>query len=110
MDFLTSTQPENVPGSSLIGDGLVNCVEAFDRKDEERSRSVIFATDNELAGDPLFTLDEAAQHAIDREVRVYALAPSRYFFPAYLEELEAAVDSTGGDFHPMSDGRALGRT
>lgn len=109
LDFLASTQPENVPGSSLIGDGLVNCVETFDRKEEERSRSVIFATDNELAGEPLFTLDEAAEHAIDRDVRVYALAPSQYFFPAYLEELEAAADSTGGDFHSMSDARAIDR-
>lgn len=109
LEFIAPTQPENVPGSSLIGDGLVNCVEAFDRKDEERSRSIIFATDNELAGEPLFSLEEAAEHATDHQVRVYALAPSRYFFPINLEQLEAAAESTGGEFHSMSDGSAIDR-
>lgn len=109
LDFITPTQPDNVPGSSLIGDGVVNCVEAFDRKDEERSRSMILATDNELAGEPLFTLSEASDHALETDVRIYALAPSRYFFPLNLEELERAAEETDGEFHSMSDERAVDR-
>ncbi|HLR43686.1 MAG TPA: VWA domain-containing protein [Brevibacterium sp.] len=109
LDFITPTQPENVPGSSLIGDGVVNCVEAFDRKDEERSRSMILATDNELAGEPLFSLTEATEHAVENEVRIYALAPSRYFFPLNLEELEQAAETTDGEFHSMSDSGAVDR-
>lgn len=107
LDFITPTQPDLVSGSSLIGDGLMNCVEAFDRRGEERSRSVIFATDNELAGDPLFTLQEATDHAIDKDVRVYALAPSSYFFGSMTEELEDEALRTGGEFHTMSDGREI---
>ena len=110
LDFIAPTQPPVVTGSSLIGDGLVNCVESFDRLDEEeRSRSIILATDNELAGEPLFTMPEAADHAVERGVRVYALAPSRYYFPAPLEELEAAAETTEGEFHSMSDARAVDR-
>ena len=109
LDVITPTQPENVPGSSLIGDGVVNCVEAFDRKDEERSRSMILATDNELAGEPLFSLTEATEHAVENEVRIYALAPSRYFFPLNLEELEQAAETTDGEFHSMSDSGAVDR-
>ena len=48
-------------GSSLIGDGLASCVFRFDRLDEERARSIVFATDNALAGEPLVSLSEAAQ-------------------------------------------------
>ena len=109
LDFITPTQPPVVTGSSLIGDGLVTCVEAFDRMDEERSRSIILATDNELAGEPLFTMPQAADHAIDRGVRVYALAPTRYFFPAALTELETAAERTEGEFHSMSDAGAVDR-
>ena len=47
-------------GSSLIGDGLASCVLRFDRLDEERARSIVFATDNALAGDPIVSLHSAA--------------------------------------------------
>ena len=53
-DYSWSTSPPNIGGSSLIGDGLVSCIDNFDRKDEDRSRSIVFATDNMLAGEPLF--------------------------------------------------------
>ncbi|WP_029087983.1 vWA domain-containing protein [Brevibacterium album] len=109
LDFLMATQPQNVPGSSLIGDGLASCVEAFDRRDEDRSRSIVLATDNELAGTPLFSLDEAAGIAEDAGVRVYALAPESWYFTTALDELEAAAERTGGALHSMSDGAAIDR-
>ena len=46
----------NGKGSSLIGDGLVSCTHSFDYKEKDRSRTILFATDNELLGTPLFQL------------------------------------------------------
>ena len=82
-------------GSSLIGDGLASCVFRFDRLDEERARSIVFATDNALAGEPLVTLSDAAQLAAERGIRVYAVAPAYYITDDDAAELEAAADIDG---------------
>ena len=50
-------------GSSLIGDGLASCVLRFDNPDLDRSRTLILATDNALAGTPIVTLEQAASFA-----------------------------------------------
>ena len=60
-------------GASLIGDGLASCVLTFDRTDEKRSRSVVLATDNDINGTPIMTLDEAGAFATSRDVRVYGI-------------------------------------
>jgi hypothetical protein len=62
-------------GTSLIGDGLATCVTGFDRIDTRRARSVVFATDNHLAGQPLIDLDEAGELAKAKGVRVYGINP-----------------------------------
>lgn len=63
-------------GSSLIGDGLASCVYSFSHLDEEdRTRIIIFSTDNALAGKPLLTLEEAAQISKKENVIVYGLGP-----------------------------------
>jgi Ca-activated chloride channel family protein len=90
-------------GSSLIGDGLASCVFRFDRLDEERARSIVLATDNALAGEPLVTLSEAAQLAADRGVRVYAVAPAFYITDDDAADLEEAATSTGGSYLTTAD-------
>ena len=73
----------NGEGSSLIGDGLASCIQSFpdtdagdtQRGDNQRSRSVVLATDNFLSGEPIFTLDEASALATRKNVKVYALNP-----------------------------------
>ncbi|GAB3248535.1 VWA domain-containing protein [Nocardioides dilutus] len=90
---------ENDEGVSLIGDGLVSCVRRFDRPAGERTRAVLLASDNEPFGTTLFTLPEAAELAVRREVLVYALAGSALAKPKNapaLEELTEAARSTGG--------------
>ena len=49
----SSPAPSTVAGTSLIGDGLATCVSSFDKVDLQRARSVVFATDNHLAGRPI---------------------------------------------------------
>lgn len=87
-------------GASLIGDGLASCVLTFDRTDEERSRSVVLATDNDINGTPIMTLDEAGAFAKSRDVRVYGIDPS-VSNPGDSEdsaEFQRVVDSTDGAY------------
>lgn len=89
----------NDEGISLIGDGLVSCVNRFDRPGSERTRAVLLVSDNEPFGETLFTLPQAAAYAEERDVLVYALAGSVLAKPqkqAPLEELTEAARSTGG--------------
>ena len=60
-------------GSSLIGDGLASCVYSFSNPEEERTRIVIFSTDNDLAGTPLLTLEKAAKIAKSKGIKVFGI-------------------------------------
>lgn len=108
-DYSWATSPPNIGGSSLIGDGLVSCVDNFDRKDEDRSRSIVFATDNMLAGDPLFELDEATDIAVDSKVRVYSLSPPSVLTTTQTKELRSVSDRTGGKQFDMGSASTIDR-
>jgi Ca-activated chloride channel family protein len=87
-------------GASLIGDGLASCVLTFDRTEETRSRSVVLATDNDINGTPIMTLDEAGAFAKSRDVRVYGIDPS-VSKPGDSEdsaEFQRVVDTTDGEY------------
>lgn len=83
-------------GSSLIGEGLVSCLNRFDQRDVERPRTVILATDNYVSGESLYTLPEAAELAIARKVMVYAITPTTYENKE-TAELREQARRTGGD-------------
>ncbi|WP_374945396.1 VWA domain-containing protein [Agreia sp.] len=87
-------------GASLIGDGLASCVLAFDRTGEQRSRSVVLATDNDINGTPIMTVDEAGAFAASRDVRVYGIDPSvaKAGDSDDSAEFQRVVDSTGGEY------------
>lgn len=96
-------------GTSLIGDGLAACVNRFDVPDQDRSRTVVLATDNQVAGLPLFTLDQALDKARDRGVLVFGIAPSDNT-PSVTAELTEALRTTGGDvllLGPEMDGSVI---
>ncbi|WP_406247705.1 VWA domain-containing protein [Microbacterium sp. M] len=86
----------NGPGASLIGDGLASCSMGFDHEGDERSRSIILATDNEVNGASIVTLEEAAAYATSKEIRVFALNPVEGKDTEPSEELIAAAEATGG--------------
>ncbi|WP_313356705.1 VWA domain-containing protein [Microbacterium sp.] len=91
----------NGPGASLIGDGLAACTMRFDRQDDERSRSVILATDNELAGASILTVEEAAQYAKSQQVRVFALNPVQGKDAQVSAQLTDAAKLTGGQSYAL---------
>ncbi|WAA66277.1 VWA domain-containing protein [Microbacterium oxydans] len=93
----------NGDGASLIGDGLAACTMGFDRPDDERSRSVIFATDNEVNGASIVTLEEAAAYAASKDVRVFALNPVQGKDADVSAELSAAAEATGGAAFGLRD-------
>lgn len=88
-------------GSSLIGDGLMSCAQRFDQAESDRPRTIILATDNELAGSPFFTLDEAMEEAAARQIMVFAIAPSD-LRPREGQELQRGSRHTGGDLLSVS--------
>ncbi|CAN5192912.1 VWA domain-containing protein [soil metagenome] len=112
-DLFGGDPDENIPlyagtdlgnGSSLIGDGLASCVLRFDNPDLDRSRTIILATDNELAGDPIVTLEEATSFAIEQKVRVYGIMPGGFLSsgPA-ATEMAQQLDRTGGSVFSLGD-------
>ena len=57
-------------GSSFIGDGLASCLYSFPdlETNKERSRMIIFTTDNELNGEPYVTLEETDESVFKRAI------------------------------------------
>ena len=93
----------NGPGGSLIGDGLASCAMRFDQLENERSRSIIFATDNEVNGASIVTLEEAARYAASLGIRVFALNPVDGVDVQASTELAQATEITGGALYPLRD-------
>lgn len=97
----------NGRGTSLIGDGLATCVSSFDKVDLQRARSVVFATDNHVAGRPVIELDEAGELAKAKGVRVYGLNPEESGPDDEAVEMREVVTGTSGRYYPMSDQSAI---
>ncbi|MDN5765603.1 MAG: VWA domain-containing protein [Humibacillus sp.] len=97
----------NGRGTSLIGDGLATCASSFDRIDTQRARSIVFATDNHLAGRPLIELDEAGQLATSKGVRVYGLNPEEDGVDREASAMRTVVTATGGKYFSLSDESAV---
>lgn len=101
------------PGSSLIGDGLTSCTIGFGGAGEERSRTIILATDNEEQGAATVSLDEAAAYAKAQQVRVYAINPADASAtdesgnPEVSAELRQAMRETGGQAYGLRDQTAV---
>lgn len=85
-------------GSSLIGDGLATSVYNFSDLEEERTRIIIFSTDNDLQGTPLVTLNQAATLCKEKDVTVYGIGTTE-MYDKDKETMEAAMIKTGGKFY-----------
>lgn len=93
---------------SQLGDGLASCVQRFDRRDEERSRAIVLASDNEPIGEGIYDLAGAAEFAAQEDVVVHGIAaPATAERPSALRLFEDAVQGTGGTFALLgADGSA----
>jgi len=99
-NFLTGGTLENAAnrGSSLISEGLASCVYSFPNLEEERSRIIIFSSDNDLAGIPLLSLEEAANISKEKNILVYGIGTT-FMKEAARTEFKTAVVKTGGKFY-----------
>lgn len=96
--------------ASLIGDGLASCALQFDEQNTDRSRSIILATDNQVNGEPIYTLPEAAQLVSDRHITLYGLyamgSQSDYSdseLAAQKKEYEDTITGIGGKVYENDD-------
>ena len=103
---------------SMIGPGLVGCVNSFDKlDDEERSRSIILATDNDAPSSQKVSLPQAAKYAKRYNITVYGLSTSdtrskneienaNSFEAKEWRDFREAVLSTGGTYYAFSSWNA----
>lgn len=89
-------------GSSLIGDGAMSCLLRFDQHKAKRPRTVVLATDNQLAGTPIFTFDEAGKKALRDRVLIMGISPGLSEGPEK-EEFQSIVERTGGQLLEITD-------
>ena len=90
-------------GSSIIGDGLASCVYSFPKLDEEdRTRIIIFSTDNDLAGTPIVTLEKAAQISKKKDIKVFGIGTT-IMKSKDEQEFRKAVELTNGKFYMQSN-------
>lgn len=99
-DYVTGAETPDARASQ-VGDGLVSCVQRFDRGgqpgQEDRGRAVVLATDNDPVGRSIFSLEEAAEESIRKGVTVYGIGtPDLIEAPDRLSSFKSATESTGG--------------
>lgn len=97
-------------GSSLIGPGLVGCVNSFDHLDDtERSRSIILFTDNYASYTQPVNIIQAAKYAKRYGITIYGINPADYSHvydgvavSGTDKEYMEAVALTGGSYYAAS--------
>ena len=61
-------------GSSLIGDGLASCIYNFNNTNKDRTKIIIFSTDNNLSGTPLLSLEDAINLGKNKGIKIFGIA------------------------------------
>ena len=69
-----------------------------DLEEKDRTRVIIFSTDNDLQGTPLVTLNQAADICKKNNVVVYGIGTSQ-MLEEDKAEMKSAVTKTGGTFY-----------
>lgn len=100
---IAGTQVGN-SGSSLVGDGLASCVRRFDQLDQPRSRTIVLATDGLVSGDAIYSIQQAAEAARDKQVMVFVVAPDNDDADA-LTVLRNAAHTAGGEVLTLQAGQ-----
>lgn len=92
----------NIRGSSLIGDGLASCVYSFSDDDFKRTKIIILSTDNNLEGESIVSLKEAAIISKSKNIRVYGIGAS-VINNDNKDEFINAVKITDGKYYDYSE-------
>ena len=84
-------------GASIVGDGFATCVLGFPKLDNERSRIIILATDNDVNGPQIITVPEAGELAKKYKITVYPV--DNYGNEKTAKELKEVAEKTGGKYY-----------
>lgn len=107
VDFVEGTRGID-DQASIVPDGLASCSLLFDQAEADRSRSIIFATDNEVNGTPIFTLQEAVDSVASRGIDLYTFYPGAFeCTDTCFEELRTATETVDGGLYQSSDPNAI---
>lgn len=95
-------------GSSLIGDGLAAAsLDFYDiEENPDRTRVIIFSTDNDLYGEPYITLPEAGDMCSTRNILVYGIGTEE-MRDIDRKEMKETVEGTGGQFFYGEDPKVV---
>ena len=90
----------NVLYSSNIGDGLAASAYEFseEKENEDRTKIIIFSTDNQLAGTPIFTLEEAASICKEKNIVVFGIG-TEFIGTNEASSMKVAMEETGGKLY-----------
>jgi len=107
----TGTLDDNMNrGSSLIGDGLAssanNLMNAEKGTKEERTKIIIFSTDNDLQGTEIYTLSQAATLCKKNNITVFGICPS-FASDSAKESMKTEIEKTGGSFYRFETGSTI---
>ena len=100
-----------VNGSSLAGDGLASCAQAFDNQGLDRSRSIILATDNQVI-DPdkeqIYPMPDAVNLLAERKIRLFSIYGADEDQP-YQDLLDKTPEESREELKTLTEGPGKGR-
>ncbi|MDR2799187.1 MAG: VWA domain-containing protein [Bifidobacteriaceae bacterium] len=115
--LFTKGTSTNSAANSLIGDGLASCVFSFGSmgdnnslEEKGRDKTIVFATDNALAGNPIYTLDSAMNLAKQNEIKLESIYLSSTDSENVdnSDNMHALTNKYAGDFYNSSDPKMIG--
>ncbi|HEY2004086.1 MAG TPA: VWA domain-containing protein [Candidatus Saccharimonadia bacterium] len=90
-------------GTSLVSDGLASCILHMGTNIQNRSQSIILATDNEVNGKPVVGVAQAIVMAKQRNIHVFAIDPgvADSKLSADHAQLQVIAKETGGNYYTL---------
>jgi Ca-activated chloride channel homolog len=96
-------------GTSLSSDGLASCIQHMGDNSQQRARSVVLATDNEVNGKPILSMTQAIQMALAQGIKVYVIDPgvSDTAKAGDHVQLKLVASQTEGEYYMLNDNTAV---
>jgi len=95
-------------GSSLVGDGLAAAIYDFNYEDKDRTKIIIYTTDNDVYGEEIVTMPEAAQICKEKGVIAYGVG-TKEMYTQDMNEMRECMELTGGAFYLEEDSDSFAR-
>lgn len=96
-------------GTSLTSDGLATCIQRMGANPQQRSQSIVLASDNEVNGTPVVGMTQAIAMAKQRGIHVFVIDPGTSDPKKAGDhgQLKLVAEQTEGAYFNMNDGNAI---